>query len=62
MQYIPPSWFNDKNSDNFNTIVNNLLRFQKVPRFTYSILADTTTPDKSISFWNHFAEDSESLD
>ena len=65
MKNIPHSWFKAKNvksQDIFNTLVDNLLATQKVPKFSYSTFIDKSCPDKRISFWNCLADDMEDPD
>ena len=65
MKNIPHSWFkaeNVKSQDIFNTLVDNLLATQKVPKFSYSTFIDKSCPDKRISFWNCLADDMEDPD
>ena len=65
MKNIPHSWFKAKNvkrQDIFNTLVDNLLATQKVPKFSYSTFIDKSCPDKLISFWNCLADDMDDPD
>jgi len=62
MKNIPHIWFNDENVDNqdyFNTLVDNLLATQKIPKFCYSTFIDKSIPDKRIDFWNGLANDTD---
>ena len=46
----------------FNTLVDNLLATLKVPKFSYSTSIEKSCPDKRISFWNCFADDTDDPD
>ena len=57
MECIPSSWLQGSNpgsEDIFESLSSHLVDVQKVPRFAYSILTDTCSPENSIESWENF--------
>ena len=52
---IPSEWLENPNLEDVNvvdTIINDLVKTKKVPRYSYNIFQDACTPDKRYEYWN----------
>ena len=51
---IPSEWLENPNLEDVNvvdTIINDLVKAKKVPRYSYNIFQDACTPDKRYEYW-----------
>ena len=63
MRNISQSWLTMSNWDHneiFDKIVNNLCQVKKVPKYVYSIMAESCVPTKQICFWEDLSSNSDS--